>query len=237
MMKDRTYPRRGLHGELVHDIGLRIVRGELPPGASVPAELDTAEPTVSRTVVREATKVLAAKGLVVARPKTGTQVRERRYWNLMDPDVLAWRIEAEPGDGLFVHVFELRRLLEPAAAALAATRASEAEVEELADAYAQMAANAGGDPDAYIAADLRFHAIVLEACHNELLAHLGSTLRAVFRASFTRTHGGAFETLPMHEAVLTAIRSGDGAQAEAAMRELIDRSATLLDEAEQATAV
>lgn len=237
MMKDRTYPRRGLHGELVHEIGLRIVRGELPPGSSIPAEGDTAEPAVSRTVVREAIKVLAAKGLVVARPKTGTQVRERRYWNLMDPDVLAWRIETEPGDGLFVHVFELRRLLEPAAAALAATRASETEVEQLAAAYAEMEANARDDPDAYIAADLRFHAIVLEACHNELLAHLGSTLRAVFRASFTRTHGGAVKTLPVHESVLAAIRSGDGAQAETAMRELIDRSATLLDEAEQATAV
>jgi DNA-binding FadR family transcriptional regulator len=236
MMKDRTYPRRGLHGELVHDIGLRIVRGDLPPGSSIAAEIDTTS-EVSRTVVREAIKVLAAKGLVVARPKTGTQVRERRYWNLIDPDVLSWRIEAEPGDGLFVHVFELRRLLEPAAAALAATRASETEVEQLAAAYGEMEANAVDDPAAYIAADLRFHSIVLEACHNELLAHLGSTLRAVFRASFTRTHSGAVKTLPRHEAVLAAIRAGDSARAEAAMRDLIELSATILDDAEQATAV
>jgi DNA-binding FadR family transcriptional regulator len=235
MMKDRTYPRRGLHGELVHEIGLRIIRGELPPGSSIAAEIDTTA-DVSRTVVRETIKVLAAKGLVVARPKTGTQVRERRYWNLIDPDVLAWRLEAEPGDELFVHVFELRRLLEPAAAALAASRASEAEVEQLAAAYAQMQATVSDEPDTYIAADLRFHTIVLEACHNELLAHLASTLRAVFRASFARTHGGAVKTLPMHEAVLDAIQSGDGAKAETAMRALIDLSATLLDEA-QATAV
>ena len=235
MMKDRTYPRRGLHGELVHEIGLRIIRGELPPGSSIAAEIDTTA-DVSRTVVRETIKVLAAKGLVVARPKTGTQVRERRYWNLIDPDVLAWRLEAEPGDELFVHVFELRRLLEPAAAALAASRASEAEVEQLAAAYAQMQATVSDDPDTYIAAHLRFHTIVLEACHNELLAHLASTLRAVFRASFARTHGGAVKTLPMHEAVLDAIQSGDGAKAETAMRALIDLSATLLDEA-QATAV
>lgn len=236
MMKDRTYPRRGLHGELVHDIGVRIVRGELSPGTSIATEIDTTA-EVSRTVVREAIKVLAAKGLVVARPKTGTQVRERRYWNLMDPDVLAWRIEAEPGDGLLVHVFELRRLLEPAAAALAATRASETEVEQLAAAFEEMAAAVRDDPEAYIGADLRFHAIVLEACHNELLAHLGSTLRAVFRASFTRTHGGAVKTLPMHEAVLAAIRAEDSARAEAAMRDLIELSATILDDSEQATAV
>lgn len=236
MMKDRTYPRRGLHGELVHDIGVRIVRGELSPGTSIATEIDTTA-EVSRTVVREAIKVLAAKGLVVARPKTGTQVRERRYWNLMDPDVLAWRIEAEPGDGLLVHVFELRRLLEPAAAALAATRASETEVEQLAAAFEEMAAAVRDDPEAYIGADLRFHAIVLEACHNELLAHLGSTLRAVFRASFTRTHGGAVKTLPMHEAVLAAIRAEDSARAETAMRDLIELSATILDDSEQATAV
>ena len=122
-MKDRTYPRRGLHGELVHDIGVRILGGELKPGDSVVAERDDQD--VSRTVVREAVKVLAAKGLIASRPKTGTQVRERRYWHMLDPDVLAWRLEAEPGDDFYMTVFETRRLIEPAVAALAATRASE----------------------------------------------------------------------------------------------------------------
>ena len=96
-MKDRTYPKRGLHGELVHAIGVRIVRGDLLPGDPLPTDVDGVETDVSRTVVREAIKVLAAKGLVVSRPKTGTQVRERRYWNLIDPDVLAWRTEAGAG--------------------------------------------------------------------------------------------------------------------------------------------
>src|SRR5438094_7850809 len=131
MTKERTYPRRGLHGELVHDIGVRILGGELEPGAQLPTDGDATGEMVSRTVVREAIKVLAAKGLVEARPKTGTQVRERRYWNLMDPDVLAWRLEANPGDDFFVDVFELRRLMEPAAARLAAGRASSQEVADL----------------------------------------------------------------------------------------------------------
>ena len=95
-MKDRTYPRRGLHRQLVHDIGVRILRGELRPGDSLVTDAEADGETVSRTVVREAIKVLAAKGLVVARPRTGTHVRDRRYWNLMDPDVLAWRLEANP---------------------------------------------------------------------------------------------------------------------------------------------
>ena len=87
-MKERTYPRRGLHEELVHDIGVRILRGELQPGDPLVMPAETGGETVSRTVVRD-DLVLAAKGPVVARLRTGTHVRERRYWNLMDPDVLA----------------------------------------------------------------------------------------------------------------------------------------------------
>src|SRR6478735_8445404 len=121
MTKDRTYPRRGLHGQLVHDIGLRILRGQLEPGDSLAAEWSGQD--VSRTVVRKAVKVLAAKGLIVSRPKTGTHVRERRFWHMLDPDVLAWRLEAEPEDDFYRSLFEARRLIEPAVAALAATHA------------------------------------------------------------------------------------------------------------------
>jgi len=228
MMKDRTYPRRGLHGEFVHDIGVRILRGELKPGDPVPTEGDAIGETVSRTVVREAVKVLAAKGLVEARPKTGTQVRARRYWNLMDPDVLTWRLEANPGDNFFIDVFELRRVIEPAAAGLAAARANEVEIQELECALADMEA-AIGDRDAYIAADVSFHTVILGASHNELLAHLGGTLRAVFRASFARTLPIARDTIQQHAAIAAAIREGDGPTATAAMLDLIDRTAASLE--------
>jgi len=228
-MKDLTYPRRGLHGELVHAIGMQIVRGELQPGDPLPTDLDAESgPGVSRTVVREAIKVLAAKGLVVSRPKTGTQVRERRFWNLMDPDVLAWRLEAEPSDAFFVDVFELRRLIEPTAARLAATRATEEEIAALEADFAEMEAYALESPEQHIAADIRFHQGILDACHNELLGQLGSLLRAVFRASFARTHYSAEPMLPVHGAVLTGIRDRDGVAAEAAMLELIDETATFL---------
>jgi DNA-binding FadR family transcriptional regulator len=226
MMKDRTYPRRGLHGELVHDIGVRIIRGELKPGDPVMTELDEQE--VSRTVVREAVKVLAAKGLITARPKTGTQVRDRRFWNVLDPDVLSWRLEADPGDDFYVDVFETRRLIEPAVAGLAATRATAEEVASLEEAYAAMEASVGKDLDAYIAADVRFHETILEGCHNELLTHLGSTLRGVFRATFTRTQGVAEHTLPMHLAVLEGIRANEPRATEAAMRGLIETTAAYL---------
>ena len=91
-----------------------------------------------------------------------------------------------------------------------------------------MEAAAVDDPEAYLGADLRFHAIILESCHNELLAHLGSTLRGVFRLSFARTQGVAVETLALHEAVLAGIRDGDGDAAEAAMLELIETTASVL---------
>jgi GntR family galactonate operon transcriptional repressor len=233
-MKGKTYPRRGLHGEFVHDLGLRILRGELRPGDSLPMDEDPhGDLNVSRTVVREAVKVLAAKGLVEARPKTGTQVRSRVYWNLMDPDVLAWRLEADPDDGFFLDVSELRRVIEPAVAALAARRASPEEVVELERAFAEMEASAPEYGETYIAADVRFHEIILEGCHNELLAHLGSTLRAVFRASFTRTRNLADErTLALHRAVALAIGAGDSGAAEAAMMELIEVSAAYIAESE-----
>ena len=170
----------------MHDVGVRILRGELEPGDSLADEWDE---EVSRTVVREAVKVLAAKGLIVSRPKTGTQVRDRRYWHMLDPDVLAWRLEAEPGDDFYVDVFETRRLIEPAVAALAATRASDDEIAELEAAFARWRSAAASDMEAYIEADVRFHEVILAGCHNELLTHLGSTLRGVFRASFTRTQG------------------------------------------------
>ena len=221
MTKGAAYPRRGIHGELVHDVGLRIVRGDLEPGDSLSGEWD--EQDVSRTVVREVVKVLAAKGLIVSRPKAGTHVRERRYWHMLDPDVLAWRLEAEPDDDdFYLTLFETRRLIEPTVAALAASRASAEEIAELESAFARMAETAASDLKAYVEADIRFHEVILDACHNELLTNLGSILRGVFRVSFTRTQAIAERTLPLHEAILVGIRDGNIEDTEAAMRSLIE---------------
>src|SRR6266511_2077717 len=140
MTKSRTYPRRGLHGAVVHEIGVRILRGELKPGDALPDNGLVDEPAVSRTVVREAVKVLAAKRLVESKPKTGTRVRPRRDWNLLDPDVLAWQLEAGLDRRFLEDALELRRLIEPQAARLAAERATEDQVAVLALAHEQMEA-------------------------------------------------------------------------------------------------
>src|SRR5712691_5374636 len=103
------YPRGGLHGQIVHSIGRRILRGEILPGEVLP--LDSGLPA-SRTVQREAIKVLAAKGLVESRPKTGTRVRPRQSWNLLDPDVLAWQQDGAVDDALLRKLTEVRRIIE-----------------------------------------------------------------------------------------------------------------------------
>src|ERR687887_368640 len=138
MTKRRTYPRRGLHGAVVHEIGVRILDGELKPGDTLPDNGSLTESEVSRTVVREAIKVLAAKGLVESRPKVGTRVRQRRDWNLLDPDVLAWLQDDDVSEEMLHKLTEVRRIIEPAAAELAAARAGAADVAELERALAEM---------------------------------------------------------------------------------------------------
>ena len=228
MTKRGTYPRRGLHGEVVHTIGLRILRGELEPGDPLPAEEElSADHSVSRTVLREAVRVLAAKGLVHARPKTGTRVRPRAEWNILDPDVLAWRVEAGPDVALYDQVTEVRFGIEPQAARLSATRASDDEIAGIREAYGEMEAGVT-DQAAYLAGDLLFHDRILLASHNELLGHLGTVLRAVFRTMFeytTTSQTSRRRALPLHRAILDGIAARDDSAAEQAMRTLIGDTA------------
>src|SRR6266540_3606860 len=225
MTKARTYPRRGLHGAVVHDIGLRILQGELAPGDSLPPEEElSGELTVSRTVLREAVKVLAAKRLVESRPKTGTRVRPRRDWNLLDPDVLAWQIEAGPDAGFLGQALELRRMIEPAAARLAAERATDEQVAALFEAYEAMAA-AGDDLDAFMEPDLRFHRLLLEACRNELLEHMNEIFSAVLRTVFAYSSSSSrnyARAARRHRAIVKAIEARDPDAAEQAVLRLID---------------
>jgi DNA-binding FadR family transcriptional regulator len=224
MIKSRTYPRHGLHGAVVHDIGVRILRGELQAGQPLPNEDDLGGTLgVSRTVLREAIKVLAAKGLVESRPKTGTRVRRREDWNLLDPDVLAWQLEAGLSRRFLEDMLELRRLIEPAAARLAATRATDDEIAVLEATHELMRA-AVDDLDAWLEPDLRFHAVLLKASHNELVEHLTSIVGSVLRILFTfssRPPTTFVRALPLHTAIVEAIRERDPDAAEAAALQLL----------------
>jgi GntR family galactonate operon transcriptional repressor len=224
LYKDSRYPSRGAHGETVHEIGLRVVGGGLEPGDLLPEAELIAELGVSRTVMREAIKVLAAKGLVESKPRVGTRVRPRNRWRLTDPDVLAWQSENGMDETFLQNLAEVRYFIEPVATRLAALRANEEEVGRIEEAYSQMEAHVF-DSEAYIAADMQFHFGILVACHNEVLEQMAAAIGEALEISrkvTVETPGSSEAHLPLHKAVVEAIVEGDADAAEKAMRELID---------------
>ncbi len=220
----------GLHARVVNAIGRRIVRGELTPGEILPEQGELSRQLgVSRTVVREATKVLATMGLVESRSKRGTVVLPRSGWRLLDPDVLAWLTEAGPDPDFLRDVFEVRRIIEPAAARLAAARASAEELAEIEAALQEM--TAAGDGPAYLAADVRYHEILVAAAHNDhlvqLVAAFGPAFQAGLRAATrnVRPWPDFHESgLAHHREVLDAVTAHDEERAARAMEYLVDQS-------------
>lgn len=208
----------------MHEIGVRIVNGGLKPGDTLPDNGFLNDAEVSRTVVREAIKVLAAKGLVESRPKVGTRVRPRRDWNLLDPDLLAWQIEAGPDPQFLEQALELRRIIEPAAARLAAERATDEQIAGLHGAHEAMAA-AGDDLDAFMEPDLRFHRLLLEAGQNELLEHMNEIFTAVLHTIFAYSSSSSRaypSAARRHRAIVKAIEARDPDAAEQRVLRLID---------------
>lgn len=221
------------------DLGLKIVSGTWPPGYIIDVDALEGELGVSRTVVREAVKILTSKGLIAARPKFGTYVRDRPQWNLLDADVMSWRDTERPDPDLIRDLNEMRRILEPAAARLAAHRRNP---EEIATMEAALAGMTSDDVDLHVESDLLFHRSLLAATHNELLSRLEVVLKMALsirdRLAFSSQHSSAF--MDLHTAVAAAIRDGDPDAAESAMHELLSAaekdSAGLLKSAATAAA-
>ncbi|GIF64190.1 GntR family transcriptional regulator [Asanoa ishikariensis] len=221
----QQYTARGVHGQTVEVLAQRILTGQLPEGAILDLNALQSEFDVSLTVLREALRVLAAKGLVDARPKRGTFVRPRSAWSLLDGDVLRWQFARSPGPGLFDDLHELRSIVEPGAASLAASRATEADLAALDAALADMAA-AGADPLAAVAADLAFHRALLAATHNELIQRMEVVIETGLAERDRMVHGtdGPRDPVPSHKAVVDGIRRHNPAQAARAMRKLLDQA-------------
>jgi GntR family transcriptional regulator, galactonate operon transcriptional repressor len=173
-----------LHGQVAHSIGRRIVEGSIKENTFLPREAELATQFgVSRQAVREALKVLAAKGLVASRRRTGTSVLPRSSWNLLDPDVLAWHPPERVPPDFLKDLVELRRLIEPAAAERAATRATAEEIAALGTALDAMRATVD-DRAAFIEADVEFHALVSAASGNVLFDRLSAMYAPLLGASF-----------------------------------------------------
>jgi GntR family galactonate operon transcriptional repressor len=219
------YPRRGLHGRLVDSLGRAIVTGAYAPGDPLDVSALQAERAVSKTALREALRVLGGKGLVDARQKRGTIVAPVGSWNLLDPDVLRWQIGAPAGADMLEALAEIRAIVEPPAARLAAERRTDADVEALERALAAMVA-AAADPVAHASADVAFHRALLRASGNELLARIGAVFEAVLRARDEVVHraGHRDDFQAPHAAVLTAIRERRAERAHEAMCELLAKS-------------
>lgn len=223
--------KRNLFAHVVESLGSRIVCGDLRPGDPFPNEADLGRTFgASRSVIREAVKSLAAKGLLESRTRTGIRVLPASHWNLLDLDVLGWRYGAMEPHAFFRELFEIRRVIEPEASALAAERASADEIDAIGRAFAVMAAaEAEGTTEAAIMADLDFHRAILSAAHNDLLLQMGKLIGVGLLVSYRISTGHYTLFLGRHEDVLAAIRKRRPETARKMMERLLSETRDYLD--------
>ncbi len=222
----------GQHASVLSALGARIASGAAKPGQVLTLEAVGSEFGVSRSVAREAIRVLESMGLVASRRRVGITIQPRQQWNVFDPRVIRWRLDSEDRAAQLVSLSELRRGIEPVAAALAAERADGEQCRVLAAAVSDMVVHGrSGDLEAYLRADTLFHRTLLEASGNEMLRALDDVVEEVLSG---RTHHGMMparpnpEAIALHDEVARAVRLGDAAASERAMRAIIDEAAAAM---------
>jgi len=223
----RVTKPNSLSRQVVNIVGEKIVSGIFPIGETLPNEDDLQhELDVSRTVIREAIKILTDKGLLEVRTRRGTRVRPQTDWNLLDADILRWQYESGPTREFLNKIVDVRRSIEVTASELAAVRATEEDLRLIQERY-EILEQSVDDSETYIEADLSFHESIFKACHNDLLEQLALNLRLALQSSrkiTTQIPGSSREALPVHYAVVEAIMNQDVEAARIATHKLIDRS-------------
>lgn len=213
------------HHQAVDRIGAWIVQGRYEPGATLPTEPELgAALGVSRTVVREAIKALAAKGMVVTRTRIGTRVTPQSEWRLFDPAVIGWTLDRPVDEAFVADLMEIRLAIEPVAAKLAAERRTAADVARIGAAYEAMARAVEGAGD-YTSADLAFHTALIAASGNRFLVQMEPIVAGILRMSFslsTENMEEARGSLPDHRLLFEAIRDRDGEGARARLARIIE---------------
>ena len=227
-----TTPTGELHGNVLSALGARIVSGELAVGQVLTLDDVGIKYGVSRSVAREAIRVLESMSLVASRRRVGITILPRDQWNVFDPRVIRWRLDVGDRTQQLLSLSELRRGFEPVAAALAAERASPHHCRILAAAVSDMVVHGrSGDLVSYLLADKVFHQTLLEASGNEMLRALAGVVTEVLAG---RTHHGMMpsqpnpEAIALHDEVARAVRLRDPEAAESAMRSIIDEAAAAM---------
>jgi DNA-binding FadR family transcriptional regulator len=196
---------------VVDELGKAIVSGAFPVGGILPGDNDLLQRfKVSRTVLRESMKTLAAKGLVVPRARVGTKVTERNQWNMFDSDVLTWHFESGVDQEFLLHLYDIRLAFEPVAAAMVAERADASEIELLREIVGEMTSEEI-TTDSLALIDLRFHLAIAEASHNPFM----------FRISTPPSKNGFANIADTHMRIVDAIVAGDVPAARRAMEVVI----------------
>ncbi|MFF6805088.1 FCD domain-containing protein [Streptomyces sp. NPDC012616] len=219
-----TTPDRGLHGRVLDALGPAITAGEYPPGSVLRTDELAQRFDVSRSVMREAVRVLESMDLVESRRRVGVTVRPRSAWNVYDPQVIRWRLAGADRPHQLRSLTVLRSAIEPVAAGLAARHATAAQCAELTECALGMVAHSRGHRlEGYLVHDMAFHRVILAASGNEMFARLGDVVAEVLAG---RTHHEVmFEdpdpaAVTLHVQVAEAVRAGDAARAERLTREI-----------------
>lgn len=216
---------RTSHAQVVDELGRAIVAGTYAVGSILPGDLELAQRfRVSRTVLRETMKTLAAKGMVIAKARVGTRVTEKNLWNMFDSEIIAWHFDNGVTEEFLLQLYDIRLAFEPFAAGLVAERASGADIEALRALALEMAAP-GHTTDSLALADLRFHLAIADASHNPFMRTLGSLIEAalvgMFRMSTPPSQNGFANIADTHMHIVDTIVAGDVSGARKAMEDVI----------------
>ncbi len=236
-MTMRSSGRNFTHS-IVQELGIDIVTGVFSEKNPFPVEEELCRRFVaSRTVLREAVKMLTAKGLLGARPRQGTWVQPEANWNLLDPDILRWMLERKYSSALLIQFSEVRLAMEPQAAALAAKNAGPEEKQAVRAAIERMRAAERGEDDP-LESDIAFHVAVLRATRNQFYTHLTELTATALRFSIRTTNrykGVRLANVADHKKVADAIMAGRAVVAADAMRKMIQEVVDLIHEHETTT--
>ncbi|MFT5484359.1 MAG: GntR family galactonate operon transcriptional repressor [Halieaceae bacterium] len=218
---------RGQVAAVVDTLGFRIAANQYHQGEILPIEQELANSLdVGRNALREAVKVLSGKGLIATAPRSGTRVRPRDEWNMLDPDVLRWHADPDVATPEFMlDLIEVRRIIEPKAAELAAVRATKEDVSSILSAYEAMA-DSGADLEARMEADIIFHSAILKASHNQVLNHfrfaIGTYLKAHSRLGEAVSAEDESADLERHHQIAWAIATGKAKSAYSLTVEMLN---------------